>query len=153
MWPELRCIVPLLSKSTVVKVVSSLCGLVLCTPVFVASDCYLIVFVGVNEKCCLLPLKSSSEEIKPEKDLIIRMSEIYPLADKFDLSPRLKQNGAVENWMKTQMVLFGYNTKEFIYNKVAYIFPYADVTISKKIKLTHGNLYKAKKAVHLLSQQ
>ena len=30
------------------------------------------------------------------------------------------------------MVLFGYNTKEFIYNKVAYIFLYAGVTIFEK---------------------
>ena len=53
--------------------------------------------------------------------------------DKFDLSPRLKQNGEGKNRMKTQMVLFGYNTKEFIYSKVAYIFPYASVTIFSKI--------------------
>ena len=37
--------------------------------------------------------------------------------------------------MKIQMILFGYNTKKFIYNKVAYIFLYAGVTIFKKKKL------------------
>ena len=30
------------------------------------------------------------------------------------------------------MVLFGYNTKKFIYSKVAYIFQYADVTVFSK---------------------
>ena len=34
------------------------------------------------------------------------MSEIYPLADKFDLSPRLKQNGERKSRMKTQIVFF-----------------------------------------------
>ena len=57
-----------------------------------------------------------------------KMSEIYPLADKFDLSSRLKQNGKGKNRMKTQMVLLGYNTKKFIYSKVAY----AGVTIFLK---------------------
>ena len=51
------------------------------------------------------------------------LSEIYSLADKFDHSPHLKQNGEEKNGMKIQMVLFGYNTKTFIYSKVAYIFP------------------------------
>ena len=60
------------------------------------------------------------------------VSEIYPLADKFDLSPRLKQNGERKNRIKTQMVLFGYDMKEFIHSKVAYIFPCAGVTIFKK---------------------
>ena len=60
------------------------------------------------------------------------LSEINLLADKFDLGPRLKQGGEGENWMKTQMVLFGSNTKKFIYSKVAYIFPYAGVTIFSK---------------------
>ena len=62
-------------------------------------------------------------------------SEIHPLADKFDLSSCLKQNGEGENRLKTQMVLFGYNTKKFIYKKVAYIFPYAGVTIFSKRRL------------------
>ena len=34
--------------------------------------------------------------------------------------------------METQMVLFGYNTKEFIYSKLAYMFPYVGVTIFSK---------------------
>ena len=63
------------------------------------------------------------------------LSEIYPLADKFDLSPRLKQNGEEKNRMKTQMVLFGYNTKEFIYSKGAFIFPeYGRHNIKKEQK-------------------
>ena len=57
-----------------------------------------------------------------------RLLEIYPLADKFGLSPGVKQNGEEKDWMETQMVLFGYNTKEFIHSKVTYIFPYAGVT-------------------------
>ena len=60
------------------------------------------------------------------------MLEIHPFADKFDCSLLLKQNGEGKSRMKTQMVLFGYNTKEFIYSKVAYIFPYAGVTIFSK---------------------
>ena len=58
--------------------------------------------------------------------------EIYPLADKFDLSLHLKQNGEGKNGMKTQRVLFCYNMKEFIHNKLAYILPYVGITIFSK---------------------
>ena len=61
------------------------------------------------------------------------VSEIYPLADEIDFSPRLNQNREEKNKMKIQMVLFGYNTNKFIYSKVAYIFPYAGITIFSKM--------------------
>ena len=44
----------------------------------------------------------------------LHLSEIYPLADKFNFRLRLKENGEAKNRMKTQMVLFDYNTKKFM---------------------------------------
>ena len=51
---------------------------------------------------------------------LLRLSEIYPFADKFDLSPRLKQNGEGKNRMKIQMILFGYNTKVYLQQSCIY---------------------------------